>query len=190
MAVIYNMTGKSLAAELNVPDSHTSVLLCFNGTSLECMMPREAMEKRANEGIKQLLTKHSVAFLKVHMLKLLKEMEADLYERFPDGYDVQKVAKYWGKDALQNFLDWHYGIIFLLKTKVIQNDNENGCLEITAPKSNTAFREISTRKLFQKCSNCQEWGNYKHCSGCKKVHYCSAECQKAHWKTHKPDCHC
>lgn len=28
----------------------------------------------------------------------------------------------------------------------------------------------------------------KVCSGCKKVHYCSAEHQKGHWKAHKPHC--
>lgn len=28
----------------------------------------------------------------------------------------------------------------------------------------------------------------KNCSSCKKVSYCSAECQKAAWAKHKPDC--
>jgi hypothetical protein len=165
-------------------------MLLFNGTMLDCLMTREKMEKRANEGIKHMLSEHSVAFLKVEMLRRLVEMEADLCERFPNGYHLQKVMKYWGEDAFQKLLDWHYGIIFLLKTKVIQNDNENGWLEITAPLTNTAFKEVKINKIIQKCSNCQEWGNYKHCSGCKKIHYCSAECQKTHWKTHKPDCHC
>ncbi|EEB88185.1 hypothetical protein MPER_14117, partial [Moniliophthora perniciosa FA553] len=26
------------------------------------------------------------------------------------------------------------------------------------------------------------------CTGCKAVIYCNAECSKAHWKSHKPDC--
>ena len=48
--------------------------------------------------------------------------------------------------------------------------------------------QICDEKL--KCANCNMVGNFKKCSGCKKVHYCSAECQKTHWKTHKPECKC
>ncbi|KAF8906810.1 hypothetical protein CPB84DRAFT_1769725 [Gymnopilus junonius] len=41
-----------------------------------------------------------------------------------------------------------------------------------------------------KCSVCRRKGNprLKECTGCKKVRYCSAECQKKDWKTHKPKC--
>ena len=27
-----------------------------------------------------------------------------------------------------------------------------------------------------------------HCSRCARVKYCSKECQRAHWKTHRPSC--
>lgn len=30
---------------------------------------------------------------------------------------------------------------------------------------------------------------FKKCSKCKIIHYCSVECQKAHWSTHKHCCH-
>jgi hypothetical protein len=49
-----------------------------------------------------------------------------------------------------------------------------------------------------KCQNCNKLetidrdnknkNNLKKCSRCESVRYCSAECQKAHWKIHKPDC--
>lgn len=29
---------------------------------------------------------------------------------------------------------------------------------------------------------------FKKCSRCKKVYYCSKECQKRHWPTHKLSC--
>lgn len=31
-------------------------------------------------------------------------------------------------------------------------------------------------------------GKLKSCSKCHSVRYCSAECQKAHWRAHKPAC--
>jgi hypothetical protein len=31
-------------------------------------------------------------------------------------------------------------------------------------------------------------GNLKSCSSCHEVQYCSRECQRKHWKVHKPHC--
>jgi hypothetical protein len=41
-----------------------------------------------------------------------------------------------------------------------------------------------------KCSVCRGRGKpkIKACAKCKKVRYCSAECQKKDWKAHKPKC--
>ena len=42
------------------------------------------------------------------------------------------------------------------------------------------------------CSNCGDFSNkgvkLMSCSVCYKVHYCSKECQKSHWKIHKVNC--
>jgi len=39
------------------------------------------------------------------------------------------------------------------------------------------------------CGTCRYMGEpYKMCSGCKSVHYCSSECQKANWVNHKMNC--
>ena len=38
------------------------------------------------------------------------------------------------------------------------------------------------------CAQCSAFGCPNRCSRCKQVWYCSRECQKAHWKVHKPDC--
>ena len=46
-----------------------------------------------------------------------------------------------------------------------------------------------------RCANCSRHERvdlhekpFKRCGNCKQVLYCSPECQKLHWKTHKPSC--
>jgi hypothetical protein len=38
------------------------------------------------------------------------------------------------------------------------------------------------------CHKCGKIGHLKMCSRCGAAYYCGSECQKAHWKKHKPDC--
>lgn len=44
----------------------------------------------------------------------------------------------------------------------------------------------ATRKV-GKCARCNRPGDQR-CGKCKQLHYCSKECQKAHWATHKQTC--
>ena len=40
-----------------------------------------------------------------------------------------------------------------------------------------------------RCSGCNQSGRrYKACGGCNSVWYCSRDCQRAHWPTHKREC--
>ena len=69
-----------------------------------------------------------------------------------------------------------------------------------SPLTNSAMRitiakKIGKQGVYQQypilstCENqaCQTFAD-KRCSRCKDVYYCSPECQKAHWLTHKPNC--
>lgn len=38
------------------------------------------------------------------------------------------------------------------------------------------------------CAACGNDTASSHCAACKVTKYCNAECQKLHWKTHKPRC--
>lgn len=43
------------------------------------------------------------------------------------------------------------------------------------------------------CGNCHamkgpDGGQLLHCKRCRLQYYCSRQCQKQHWKLHKPDC--
>ncbi|PRP85897.1 hypothetical protein PROFUN_06171 [Planoprotostelium fungivorum] len=54
-----------------------------------------------------------------------------------------------------------------------------------------AFRGFDEKKIqvITTCHKChKDEAHLKLCSGCKKVRYCSADCQKKDWNDHKPDC--
>ena len=51
-----------------------------------------------------------------------------------------------------------------------------------------AFDDGVPGRLTGSCSNCFKFGEFAKCSRCRKVCYCSRECQKAHWKEHKKEC--
>jgi len=49
--------------------------------------------------------------------------------------------------------------------------------------------EFAQLKKCGKCNRGEEFlGDFKLCGGCRYVRYCTAECQKAHWPTHKVLC--
>jgi hypothetical protein len=48
------------------------------------------------------------------------------------------------------------------------------------------------KDALQECTCCNELKvatEFKKCSNCKVAYYCSAECQKKHWKQHKSYCY-
>jgi hypothetical protein len=65
--------------------------------------------------------------------------------------------------------------------KVVQIDKSSphnvGIDNLTIEKNMVCYAEG--------CSNTE---NLRRCSVCRNVRYCSAECQMAHWKCHKPCC--
>lgn len=50
-------------------------------------------------------------------------------------------------------------------------------------------KEMSPRLVINKrCASCNKENCASMCSRCRSVYYCSANCQKRHWKNHKHDC--
>eukprot|EP01128_Nolandella_sp_AFSM9_P001940 TRINITY_DN12340_c0_g1_i1.p1 TRINITY_DN12340_c0_g1~~TRINITY_DN12340_c0_g1_i1.p1 ORF type:complete len:284 (-),score=42.03 TRINITY_DN12340_c0_g1_i1:166-1017(-) len=64
-------------------------------------------------------------------------------------------------------------------------------------QSNPYFTEVDGERLFQlrstQCANCSSStpssGNkLSRCSNCKLLHYCSSQCQRNHWPSHRDQC--
>jgi len=57
------------------------------------------------------------------------------------------------------------------------------------PLTNSDNNENATSEKREelKCAVCEKYGN-KRCGKCRKIFYCSAECQREHWSTHKLVC--
>ncbi len=53
--------------------------------------------------------------------------------------------------------------------------------------ANDNAREKPSKHAF-KCAVCDSTAGLRACSRCRKIHYCSPEHQKAHWKIHKAEC--
>jgi MYND finger len=53
------------------------------------------------------------------------------------------------------------------------------------------FGDSSCNQEFDRgnaCANCRHKGPWKMCAGCKKVYYCTYECQRRDWADHKKYC--
>ena len=60
------------------------------------------------------------------------------------------------------------------------------------PGSTKKLQYTVDGSILHKCAACQVEGNahqFKYCSGCRSVEYCSEACQRKHWKrVHKHEC--
>ena len=54
-----------------------------------------------------------------------------------------------------------------------------------ANKNSSAAEKVEDRSC---CENCEADDPHQTCSACLVAKYCSKDCQKAHWKSHKPHC--
>lgn len=91
-----------------------------------------------------------------------------------------------------------------LSNSLINKCNEligNGCVDSTVINENVVLAMIENRRIlrsisgggFEGCTNCGDIDykrakEMKYCVKCRKVCYCSRDCQKQHWPRHKQNC--
>jgi hypothetical protein len=173
----------------------TTIELFFNGTGLQAMHTQDELIEMSNKLITKLLKDLPMKDAIDYCYREMELMEKEICDHVKDGmYDLKSISKMWGSKSATNYVFWMSYIIFLVKVKRIPNDNNNGWSIFTTSeqflRDYAGGRTTSLASIWRPCTNCNTKGYHKKCSGCKKVHYCSAECQKTHWKTHKPECHC
>ena len=70
---------------------------------------------------------------------------------------------------------------------------QGGAISLTAVDiARMARASVEHAEFTERCKHC---GNpayvgtgLKTCRRCKSMRYCSVDCQRAHWRVHKPDC--
>jgi hypothetical protein len=68
-----------------------------------------------------------------------------------------------------------------------------GCKNPDCPEKKALFelrdKRVKGVRVKEVEERLEKWGaKPMPCSACLEVAYCTPECQKAHWKTHKPEC--
>lgn len=74
----------------------------------------------------------------------------------------------------------------------ITQDLEQDCTtkkdQITTQAGRPDREFLESKSNIHACANCLQSACKARCSGCQQAYYCSPDCQKQHWKTHKTVC--
>ena len=163
----------------------TTIILCyFKGTPVQMPFPMEAVKLGCEAMVKLMTPEQSLRGMGEEMLEELTKMEQDLVGKIGlhTSFDMRTNGKVWRDDYKSKIQTWCAYVYFLIKIKMLKNDDMNGFQTINMTNVPPS---MCKKKWIDTCVVCAKQGIYKKCSGCKKDHYCGAECQKADWKRNK-----
>lgn len=123
------------------------------------------------------------------MLNNLKILAKKLYAVSGKDGEVNRknMMKAWGKEWLMRSMEWCMYVHCISKMSPAHVNNQFGMMKVTNAKK--AFGKDYKEYYMTECASCNDMNiKHKKCGRCEAVHYCSPECQKAHWKIHKLTC--
>lgn len=121
------------------------------------------------------------------MLNNLKILARKLYAVSDGKVSLKAMRKAWGEEWHACSTEWCMYVHCISKMSPAHVNNEFGMMEVTNAKK--AFGKDYREYNMSACASCATTDvKQKKCGRCEAVHYCSPECQKAHWKTHKLTC--
>ena len=108
-------------------------------------------------------------------MRALTELGADVMQAIKDGITPVVIAAHMGHDQVAKYLARHGADISVFSQQLPNVAKSHDLAQWLESKSSCANPECVK-------------GGEKRCARCRKVRYCSRECQVTHYHTHKVTC--
>ena len=130
-----------------------------------------------------------------HSLSMPLTGLAECYMKLNDFDSALKEVKKLDRIVKKNKIKEQMKTVQELLEEIEKKSSEKADAENVKPSSLTTFKTDENEKQLKcdeikaaNCGNCKATDPKFHCGACKTISYCTVECQKADWKTHKPKC--
>lgn len=162
----------------------------------ECIQAK--ITELTNRAFESVLAKASSDAERQNNLEILKSIIAQVGDKITDGEGNTLLDKAFAANKpdiilflLQNSADPRK-LLSRFPFEAIQPSSEifKLCVYMAYATADLGTKKESLASAIKLnlCSNCVKPECTKKCGGCRKVFYCSTQCQKQHWRTHKINC--
>jgi len=178
------------------PDAEVH-LFFYDGTPMtlsydsnKMLEPMSVMMENLHEFVKKSMPgEPTIQDIKNNCESMLRALNDQLLATKGDKITSKKMFKAWGKQYPEKLALWCQCVWTLENKCGVPSSDTFGYVGLGM--NNVAFDATMEKQELLTCGNpsCDYKARYmKKCSVCKTERYCSAECQKIHWKEHKKVC--